>query len=170
MDTIHGVSESITGHIPEVLGHFAIVTEQEPWIHLPRDYQTGRLGEMIRLCCLLALEAPHDLDLCRALLHSAASHGEDRLERGLPDSFLFQELYVARESIWTYIIRHHDRRSGLVAEAILRIDMTLSLASKAALRGYHRPSFVRRGDWPRVIDELVSEWRPPPPVEALFGG
>jgi hypothetical protein len=169
MDTIDRVSQSITEHIPDVLSHFAAVTEQEPWIHLPRDYQSGRLGEMIRFCCLLALEAPQDRDLCRAMLHAASSHGEDRLERGLPDSFVFQELYVARESIWTYIIQHHDRRSGLVAEAILRIDMSLSLASKAALRGYHRPAFERRGTWPGVIDELVGEWRPPPPVEALWG-
>lgn len=169
MDTVRDVTESVTEHIPEVLRHFDAVTRDEPWIHLPADYRSGNLGEVIRLCCLLALRSPGDRELCKTLLHTAAAHGEDRLEQGLPDSFLFQELYLARESIWTYIIEHHDRRSGLVAEAILRIDMTLSLASKAALRGYHRPAFTRRGEWPRVIDDLVGEWRPPPPIEVLFG-
>jgi hypothetical protein len=169
MDTIRLVSESITEHIPDVLRHFDLVTAQEPWIHLPSDYRAGAIGEVIRLACLLALQAPGDQALCRRLLDAAARHGEDRLEQGLPDSFLFQELYLARESIWNYIVEKHDRRSGMVAEAILRIDMALSLAAKASLRGYHKPAFVRRGSWPGVVDELLSEWRPPPPVETLFG-
>lgn len=122
---------------------------------------------MVSTATTLALLAPHDRELCRTLLHRAAAHGEMRLEQGLPDALLFQELYLARESLWTYIKEHDPDYGGLRSEAILRIDMALSLAAKASLRGYHRPAFEARGEWPQVIDQLLEEWAPPPSLKEL---
>lgn len=168
MQTFAEIAESITEHVPRVLEQFGTVTRQEPWIHLPQGYRANYLGDVISLSTTLALQSPHDEELCRQLLHRAADHGQTRLGQGLSDSVLFQELYLARESLWTYVMDQHGAEGGgLVSEAIIRIDMALSLAAKAALRGYHRPAFEERGTWPGVIDQLCGEWRPPPTLDDL---
>lgn len=168
MNTFEKISGSITEHIPEVLQRFNVVTEQDPWIHLPADYRVNCLGEVIEMAATLALRAPGDRTLCTRMLHSAADHGQTRLKQGLPDSILFRELYMVRESLWSYMKEEHAEDSAMVAEAIVRVDTVLSLASKASLRGYHRPTFEERGTWPKVIDELVGEWNPPPPVHEIL--
>lgn len=168
MDAFRTISDSVTEHIPEVLQQFDTVTEQEPWINLPAGYRTNYLGGVIAMATSLALLRPGDAELCEKMLYLAAHHGETRLEQGLSDSIIFQELYLIRESLWTYIKQFHEQHSGLRAEAIVRIDMALSLAAKASLRGYHRPAFEKRGEWPKVVDRLVREWAPPPPLEDLL--
>jgi hypothetical protein len=165
--TFREICERVGGDVPGVLRRFEATTRQEPWIHLPEGYRSEHLGEVIALACQLALQRPQDEEVCRQLLHTAARHGESRLHQGLPDSLLFQELYLARESLWVYLREQYGRGSQLVAEAVLRVDTALSLASKAAIRGYHRPAFEARGQWPSTIDLLVGEWFPPPPLEEL---
>ena len=168
MRAFETICERVTEHVPQLLRRFTDVTEQEPWIHLPADYRVNFLAEVVSMATRLALRSPDDEELCRRLVHGAARHGENRLEQGLPDAIIFQELYLVREALWLHIKESSgDLESGLAAEAIVRIDMALSIASKASLRGYHRPAFEKRGDWPQMIDQLLDEWAPPPPLGEL---
>lgn len=164
MSTFHTIADRIATNVQEVLKRFDEVGEEDPWINLPGEYRVNYLSEVIALASTLALCAPDDEETCRKLVHGAAHHGETRLEQGLPDSIIFREVYLVRESVWSYIRQMDDTDTELATEAILRIDMALSLASKASLRGYHRPAFQARGSWPQAIDGLVDEWNPPPPV------
>jgi len=167
MHALHGIAEDILAHLPDVVRHFEAVTQQEPWIHLPREYRSNFLSDVIALASRLAILGPSDPKLLDGMLECASRHGEQRLEQGFSDAMLFQELYLAREAVWTFLKSRHANETVLVSEAIVRIDMALSLAAKASLRGYHRPAFASQGRWPAVIHELGAEWSPPPSLTDL---
>jgi hypothetical protein len=99
------------------------------------------------------------------MLHVAARHGETRLKQGFTEAILFEELYLLRQAIWRYIRDRQDRPASLASEAIIRIDAILSLAGKASLRGFHQPTYVKRGEWPKAVDDPISDWRAPPRME-----
>jgi len=160
MHVFNELQEGIAGSAREILGHLDEVTEEDPWIHLPRDYSINHLADVVEPMTTLALTRSGDRELCRRMLHIAAAHGEKRLEQGYPDSLIFQEFPMLRQSIWRYIRRFHDDNTGAHAfEAMVRIDAALALATKASLRGFHRPTFEARGRWPDTIDELATEWK-----------
>lgn len=159
------LQEGIAGSVREILGHLDAVTEEDPWIHLPRDYRLNHLADVVEPMTTLALTRSADAELCRDMLHLAAARGEKRLEQGYPDSLIFQEFPMLRQALWRYIRRFHDgNHDPRSFEAMVRIDAALALATKASLRGFHRPVFEARGRWPETIDELATEWKPLPDV------
>lgn len=81
------------------------------------------------------------------------------------DTLLLSEFGILRQTISNYLQMHYDPTHHSVTEALIRLEMALSLAARSALRGYHRPNFERRGTWPQVRNDLASEWRPPLLVE-----
>jgi hypothetical protein len=133
----------------------------EPWNRFQADHRVVFLGELIAWVSDLALRAPEDEGLCRRTLQAAARHGKARRKQDLPDTLLFAELGIVRQAISTYVQEHYDGTSDPAVEALVRLDMALSLAAKAALRGYHRSIFERRRVWPQVMDDLAGEWNPP---------
>ena len=167
MTELARICGTITENVPGVFRHFGVVIDREPWSLLRPDSRVGFLGELIVTAATLALRAPEDEVLCGRLVRCAARHGEERLRQGLPDSSLFQEIYMVRDSLWSFLRDEHPTELGLAAEAIIRVDMALTLAAKASIRGYHRAAFEQRGGWPSVLDELAAEWDPPPPREEL---
>lgn len=165
MSVLHEIRDGIRGNTEAILQQFDAVIEQEPWIHLPRGYRFNFLEELIQLVAELALSSGADQEVCRRMLHAAARHGESRLKQAFPDAVVYQEFYLLRQAIWSYIRRYHDGGTQLAFEAIVRIDTALSLAAKASLRGFHRPVFEQRGTWPQTLDDLAAEWEPLPAVE-----
>jgi hypothetical protein len=168
MTDFRRISKEICGSIPAILQTFHEVTEQEPWAHLPADYRANLLGDIVARAAVLALDRPEDDALCRDLLDRGAEHGESRLEDGFPDSVIFQEIYLVREALWVWMRDRFADASEVASEAVVRVDLALSLAAKASLRGYHRPAFEKRGDWPGTIHRLATEWMPPPPIGDLY--
>jgi hypothetical protein len=161
MNSIEQIRDGITERIPEILQQFNTATEVEPWTRFKADHRVVFLGELIALVSDLALRAPGDEDLCRRMLQTAARHGEARREQEITDTLLLSEFGVLRQVITNHLQMRHGLTSHTVIEALIRLDMALSLAAKSALRGYHRPRFEGRGAWPQVRNDLASEWRPP---------
>lgn len=161
MNAIEEIRYTLTEHIPEILQRFNAGTEAEPWTRLPPDHRVVFLGELIALVSDLALQDPADEELCRTMLRTAARHGEARREQAIPDTLLLAEFGILREVIASHLQTHHGHTGRSATEALIRLDMALSLAARSALRGYHRPGFEERGAWPRVRNDLVHEWRPP---------
>lgn len=162
MEPFTEIHEAITSDVPEILRQFDSLTEEEPWIMLPREYRTDELGRLLARAADLSLVSPGDPDFCLRMLQSGAQHGEQRLKQGFSELLLFQEHHLLWQSTWIYVQR---RFSGarLAMNAVMRIDTALALASKASLRGYHRPLYEELGRWPEIIDRLAGEWRPPVP-------
>ena len=158
------IRSGIHEHVPQLLREFADSTEDEPWIHLPADFKTDDLDSVLRHVADLALGDADDTAVtCRKVIDEGARHGELRLRHGFPDALVFQEYYILRNLIWTYIRQHHQDQNGKLAfEAIVRVDAAVTLATKASIRGFHRPAFEELGRWPECLVALEDEWQPLP--------
>ena len=108
--------------------------------------------------CELALAWPGDEATRRRLVLGAVAHGALRRAQDQSETVLFQDYDDLRARIW-----YRMRRSGLppavAADVILSLDAAIGLAVAASLRGFHREILSRSGDWNRVIDRLVWDWR-----------
>lgn len=165
MATFQKIAREVKENAPQILALFDEVTQEEPWIHLPQGYKTETLAGIIRHVVDLSLLDPGNPERCRTLLYTGAHHGRTRQTQAFSDTFLLQEMYLLRQSIWAFVRRCDAAHTPLTFEAILRIDMALSLTTKAALRGYHHDHFESRGQWPGTLEDLTSDWRAPPPVQ-----
>ncbi|MDR0786466.1 MAG: hypothetical protein LBG44_01130 [Gemmatimonadota bacterium] len=161
MSTFRDVSAVVCGRVPRLVQRLDRLSHTEPWSLLTEEERTNALPEVAGRACLLALGISASQDECALLLECAAHHGFIRRGQGLVESTLFDELAFVREAIWTDIQRRFGGESRITAEVILRIDMALTLASQASLRGYFREEFDERGLWPRVLAELEAVWAPP---------
>jgi len=161
MSTFRDVSAVVCSRVPQLVQHIERFSNTEPWSLLSAEDRTNALPEVAGRACTLALRAGAGRNECVTLLESAAHHGFLRRRQGIAESALFDELALVREAIWADIQARFGQESRVAAEIILRIDMALTLASQASLRGYFRVEFEERGLWPRALAELESAWVPP---------
>jgi hypothetical protein len=161
MSTFRDVSADVCSRVPRLVQRIDRFSYTEPWSHLAAEDRTSALPEVAGRACTLALKVGAGRNECVLLLESAAHHGFVRRRQGLAESSLFEELAFVREAIWADIQARFGRESQVAAEIILRIDMALTLASQASLRGYFRIEFEERGLWPRALAELEVAWAPP---------
>jgi hypothetical protein len=161
MSTFGEVSEVLRGRVPRLVQHIDRFSQTEPWSLLAVEDRTNALPDVVERACTLALGVTAGHEECLLLIESAAHHGFVRRNQGLSESTIFDELAFVREAIWADIQSRFGGESRATAEVILRIDMALTLASQASLRGYFQAEFVQRGLWPRALTELESAWSPP---------
>lgn len=161
MSSFHDVSMIVCSRVPQLIHDIDKFSLTEPWSGLASDDRANSLPEVAEHACALALRGGRGQRRCARLLESAAHHGLTRRQQGLPESIIFEEIALVREAIWADIQARFGRESRLAAEIILRIDMALTLASQASLRGYFRDEFESRGLWPEVLAELAAAWHPP---------
>lgn len=89
---------------------------------------------------------------------AAARHGEERRTQGLDTEVIFREYHFLRVSLWQYLQNLVDDE-GSRLKAISRVDMAISIASRASLYGHHRPELEEAGDWPERVIRLADESR-----------
>ncbi|HEV2149359.1 MAG TPA: hypothetical protein VGR37_18295 [Longimicrobiaceae bacterium] len=165
MSALDEIRTGIQENIPAILGRFhTVVRDEDPWMLLPEARRTDHFGELILHVTEVALGEGRREERVRQMLHTAARHGEERLADGFPEALVFREHYLLRQALWSYVREMHDGDSPLAFEAVARIDTSLSLSTKASLRGFHRPTYEAQGRWPECIDALVSDWRTLPSV------
>lgn len=157
MTALREIGESIKLHLPEILEDWQTTTEREPWLSLPAEYRVDNLAEVIRALVDAALGEDNRREARLRQVREAAKHGEDRLEMGNAESVLFTEYYLLRQSLWRFIERHHKGNPAAM-EAIARLDSAITLATTASLRGYHRITFEKRGEWPEAVEQLANKW------------
>ena len=163
LDVLGEIREGVVNNVETILSHFRAATQEDPWIRLPQEYHANNLHTVVVAVAELALRPSEGApERCRSMLHAAAEHGEERLREGFDDSLLFRELYLLRTAIWHYVHQHPAGSSAEGFEAILRIDGALTLAVRASVRGFHRPTYETRGEWPHVIDGMECEWNARP--------
>ena len=161
------IRSGIHAHVPQLLQEFVDATKDEPWIHLPADFKTDNLAGVLRHVVDLALTDADTAGSCRNVIDEGSQHGEIRLRHGFPDSLVFQEYYILRTLIWNYIRKYHQAQNSEFAfEAIVRVDAAVTLATKASIRGFHRPAFEEQGRWPECLVALEDEWQALPSIES----
>lgn len=113
---------------------------------------------LVRRLCDLALAWPGDEAMRRRLVLGAVAHGMLRRAQEQSEAVIFQDYEELRARIWARV-RRSGFRPAVAAEIILSLDACISLAIAASLRGFHRETLSRSGDWSLVVERLVWDWR-----------
>lgn len=66
-----------------------------------------------------------------------------------------REYYLLRGAVWRYL-RDYPEVYAEVASGILRMESAISLASRAALIGFHRRELGRQGSWPASLERMIN--------------
>lgn len=100
--------------------------------------------------------SPDDLAAHERHVRAAVAHGERRRIEGADERQLWREFEALREAI-----RHAMGRRALPAElrheAQIRLDMAISVAEMAAIRGFHRRMLERAGVWSELIPSMIRQ-------------
>lgn len=163
----------------EVIRLWEEASARQPWLLLPEHDRIDHLPEVLeRVADAVLCEQPTREGLL-ALAEAASKHGQDRVRQGMPDILVLNEYHLLRDAIWAFFRQLTDwqdsgsrtRASGdgardaaldavrpaTTAEAILRVDTALTVATRASLLGYHREHLRAVGRWEGAMEQLVEE-------------
>jgi hypothetical protein len=150
------ICSDLRGQVSHVVALWDQAIEREPWI-LPREHaRADFIPDLVTALADTVVCAPPTRDSVLALAATAARHAEARASAGADHNRVLLEYYHLRNALWTYF--QERARSGTAElDAILYVDVALSMATRAALLGYYRPEFEARGRWEGALERLVDE-------------
>jgi hypothetical protein len=144
-------------NIPRIIADWNMEASTETVLDIPRQHRTDDLPELLDSLVTLVTCSPEDAELeHRRMVAAAAAHGELRRKQNSDQSVLFNEHALLRRVLWRHI-RDLEATQGTAVIAVLRLDVALGVATRAALHGYHRDEIEARGLWPATIERLTSE-------------
>jgi hypothetical protein len=125
-----------------------------PWHVEPDRFGVDAVNEVTEAVLDVAMAAPGDYGAHERLVRAAIAHGSQRRTQETGDAALLREYHALREALWIFM-----ERSGVPPEqalpAILRVDVAISVATTAALRGYHRTESEPASSWePRLLRHI----------------
>jgi hypothetical protein len=129
-----------------VLEEWHALSREEPWHIEPHRYGADTLHETIRAVLDVALGSGGDGAASERLVRSAAAHGDQRRVQGVGDDALLREYHALRTALWRYLGRVQIE-PGEALTAISRVDAVITVATTAALRGYHRSDMQPSPEW-----------------------
>jgi hypothetical protein len=134
-----------------ILEEWQRLSREEPWHIQPMRYGLDSLHETIRAVLDVALGDGGDKAASERLVRAAAAHGDQRRVQGVGDDAVLREYHALRTAIWRYLLRAPMPESEALT-AIARVDMVITVATTAALRGYHRSDMPASPEW---ADDLL---------------
>jgi hypothetical protein len=140
----------------DIVAEWRRIATTEVWLSLPPAMTFDDLPNVIRAVADAALRDRFLETECRRIVHFSALHGRHRQEEGFQEHFLHTEYHLTRRSLWDFL-RDKLAESDAV-RAIIRADAAITLATQAALRGFHYRTFQERGDWPAALERLLLDW------------
>lgn len=152
------ICDAIHRETSEIVERWLEAAREEPWFSTPEEKMIDELPRVIRRLADVALRAPADRELHREKVMAAAKHGEERRGQGIGTEVIFREYHFLRVSLWRYLQDLVDDEATRL-RAITRVDMAISIASRASLYGHHRPELEEAGDWPERVERLADESR-----------
>jgi len=133
--------------LPEVLEAWSELTREAPWHVDPDRFGVDAVNEVMRAVLDVAVAGAGDYKAHERLVRAAITHGDQRRAQRTGDEAVLREYQALREALWRFLERAVRPNESL--PAIMRIDVAISVATTAALRGYHR-----------VDSEPASSWEP----------
>ena len=128
----------------------------EPWI-LPRQLaKPDFVPDLVAAIAEATVCLPPTRASVLALAETAARHAAGRAAEGADHARVVIEYYFLRNAIWAYF-GERQRDAGEDLQAIVYVDIAVSVATRAALLGYYRREFEAQGEWPEALDRLVDE-------------
>jgi hypothetical protein len=134
-----------------VLEEWEAVSVEEPWHVRPEHYGLDSLHEAMRAVLDVSLGDGGDKAASERLIRSAAAHGDQRRVQEVGDDAVLREYHALRTALWRYL-GHVSMPDSERLTAIWRVDVVITVATTAALRGYHRSDMPTSPEW---ADELL---------------
>jgi hypothetical protein len=138
-----------------VLEEWEAISREEPWHIRPDQYGLDTLHEAIRAVLDVSLGDGGDQAASERLVRSAAAHGDQRRTQSVGDDAVLKEYHALREAIWRYLGRA-SMPPGERLTAILRVDVAITVATTAALRGYHRSDMPPSPEWAAQLLRYIA--------------
>lgn len=146
------ICDAIKTNLPDIVRRWSALTEELPWGDLMPEDRASHVPELIlglAVAALCADEASQGEQVWKS-----ATHGEHRRQQGFPETILLSEYSLLRQAMWSYI-RELDTDSDQALDAVSRLDLAVTLATQAAMHGYHREEMERLELWPSKIEQLA---------------
>jgi hypothetical protein len=137
-----------------ILAEWEALSREEPWHVHPERYGVDSLHETIRAVLDVALGDGGDKEASERLVRASVAHGDQRRRQGVGDDALLREYHSLRTALWRYL-QKVPMPSSEALTAITRVDVVISVATTAALRGYHR-SDMSTADWETQLLRYVT--------------
>jgi hypothetical protein len=138
-----------------VLAEWEEVSREEPWHVNPERYGLDSLHETVRAVLDVALGDGGDKEASERLVRAAVAHGDQRRVQGTGDEALLREYHALRAALWRYL-RQVRMPASEALTAIARVDMVITVATTAALRGYHRSDRQPSPEWATELLRSVA--------------
>lgn len=142
----HRRNAELRDDLAPILREWEAVSREEPWHVNPERYGIDSLHEAVRAVLDVALGDGGDKHASERLVRAAAAHGDQRRVQATGDEALLREYHALRASLWRYLHRT-PMPAAEALTAIARVDMVITVATTAALRGYHRSDMPASPEW-----------------------
>jgi hypothetical protein len=144
----------LKAHVAEIIAEWEHLVREQPWFMLPPDHRVNDLPHVVIGLVESALCSPTDERSHRQSVDAACRHGTSRRQQEVPEHLMFTEYHLLRQAIWHHLSRTFPPAE--TADAILRIDGAITLATNASMWGYHRPEIEAQGKWEEGIERIVE--------------
>lgn len=131
------------------------MSREEPWHIQPEHYGLDSLHESMRAVLDVALGDGGDKAASERLVRAAAAHGDQRRTQAVGDDAVLREYHALRTALWRYLLRTPMPPSEALT-AIGRVDVVITVATTAALRGYHRSDMSATPEWAAELLRFIS--------------
>jgi hypothetical protein len=150
----HPTNTDLRSALARVLEAWVETVRHAPWHVEPVRFGADALNEVTEAVLDVAMAPSGDYAGHERLVRAAIAHGSQRRTQETGDATLLREYHALREALWRFM-----ERSGVPPEqalpAILRVDVAISVATTAALRGYHRTELEPAASWePRLLRHI----------------
>jgi len=145
----------LRGDLKLILVEWESLCREEPWHIHPERYGIDSLHEAIRGVLDVALGDGGDKEASERLVRAAAAHGDQRRVQAVPDDELLREYHALRTALWRYLNQAPMPPLEAVT-AIARVDVVITIATTAALRGYHRSDMLPTPEWAAQLLRYVT--------------
>jgi hypothetical protein len=151
----HRRNAELRDDLAPILAEWLAASREEPWHVHPERYGIDSLHEVVRAVLDVALGGGGDKEVSERLVRAAAAHGDQRRVQGVGDEVLLREYHALRAALWRYLRRVPMPESEALT-AISRVDVVITVATTAALRGYHRSDMPASPDWATELLRSVA--------------
>lgn len=148
------IGEDLIEHVPDVLSRWEALIRDQPWRSLSAEHRINGLPKVLARIADAALCRPVEGHAHGAMVEAAVEHGATRRTHCIPEHLMFAEYHLLRQAIWDHLAQKFGVGTD-TAQAIMRIDAVITVATNASMWGYHRQEIEAAGKWEAGIERMI---------------
>jgi hypothetical protein len=152
---MEGFCATIRDSADGIMEDWQRLARAQPWYCLPGTDRSGLLRDVLLGLVDAAICEPSDESAHRRKVSAAWKHGQRRRAQGVPEHLIFNEYHLLRQALWYYLITTFGPTEE-ITDAIMRVDVALTVATNASLWGYHKDEIDALGRWDEGMERIVQ--------------